>query len=131
MQLSLTGSSAGTVASGSPVLFDTVDVNTTVGIGCTPNSGKVTIGRTGTYLVNWWVAVENAQAAELMAFAVTLNGTDVQTSYADIGGGQVYGSAVVNVTSLPATLSLVNQSGDAVTYATAEGQASMTITQLA
>ena len=131
MQLSLVGSSAGSVASGASVAFDTVDCNNALGVTYTAGSGQIAIGRTGTYLVNWWVAIENAQGAESVAFALSLNGSDLATSYSDTGGGQIYGTAIVNVTSIPATLTLVNRSGDAVTLATAAGQGSLTLTQLA
>ena len=129
MQLSLTGSSAGSVATEGTVPFDTVDFNNTVGV--VSSHGTITIGKAGTYLVNWWVAMENAQAAESLSFALSLNGIDVQTSYADIGGGQIYGTAIVNVTGVPATLTLVNTSSAAVTLVTAAKQAGLTVTQFA
>ena len=131
MQLSLVGSSAGSVADGACVAFDTLDGNNTLGVTYNACSGQIAVGRTGTYLVNWWVAVENTQTAESLAFALSLNGTDVATSYSDTGGGQIYGTAIVNVTSIPATLTLVNRSCEAVTLATAGGQGALTITQLA
>ena len=131
MQLSLVGSSAGSVANGACVTFDALNSNTTLGVSYTPGSGQIAVGRTGTYLVNWWVAIENAQGAESVAFALSLNGSDLATSYSDTGGGQIYGTAIVNVTSIPATLTLVNRSGSAVTLATAAGQSSLSLTQLA
>ena len=131
MQLSLVGSSAGSVASGACVTFDTVDFDNALGVSYTSGSGQIAVGRTGTYLVNWWVGIESSQSAESVAFALSLNGSDVATSYSDTGGGQVYGTAIVNVTSIPATLTLVNRSGEAVTLATAGGQSSLTLTQLA
>ena len=131
MQLSLVGSSAGTVDPGAAVPFDTVNLNNTLGVAYTPSSGTVTINRAGTYLVNWWLGVENAQTAASLSFATSAGGSDVQTSYSDIGGGQIFGTAIVNVTSIPTTLQLVNRSAAAVTYATAEIQAGMTIVQYA
>ena len=131
MQLSLVGSSGGTVDAGHPVSFDAVNTNNTLGVSYTPGSGSVTLSKTGTYLVNWWVAVENAQTAEALIFATSQNGSDVQSSYSDIGGGQVYGTAIINVTSVPTTLQLINRSSAEVTYVTAAGQAGMTITQFA
>ena len=131
MQLSLVGSSAGSVANGACVDFDALDSNNTLGVSYTSGSGKINVGRTGTYLVNWWVAIENAQSAETVAFAVSLNGSDVATSYSDIGGGQIYGTAIVNVSSIPSTLSLINRSGSDVSLVTAAGQAGLTLTQLA
>ena len=131
MQLSLVGSSAGSVEQGACVTFDALNFNNTLGVSYTPGSGKINIGRTGTYLVNWWVGVENSQSSEVVAFALSLNGSDVATSYSDIGGGQIYGTAIVNVTSIPATLTLVNRSGEAVTLVTAGGQGALTLTQLA
>ena len=131
MQLSLVGSSAGSVVHGDCVDFDAVNSNNTLGLSYTPGSGSITISRTGTYLVNWWVAVENTQTTEMLAFAASLNGSDVATSYSDIGGGQIYGTAIVNVSSIPAALSLVNRSAGDVTLATAGVQAGLTVTQLA
>lgn len=131
MQISLTGSSAGSVAQGGCVPFDTVDSNNTLGVSTTPGSGMITISRAGTYLVNWWIATENAQSAETMTIELSLNGAVVQTSCSDIGGGQVYGTAIVRVSSLPSVLKLTNVSGDAVTLVTADQQAGMTITQFA
>ena len=130
MQLSLVGCSSDTIANGANVLFDAVNSNNTLGVGYTPGSGVINLSRTGTYLVNWWVAVQGAEAEEL-AFAVSLNGSDVQTTYADIGVGEISGTAIVTVGSVPATLSLVNRSGAEATYVTASGQAGMTVTQLA
>ena len=131
MQLSLVGSSAGTVAHGANVAFDALDSNNTLSVSYTPGSGSIIIGRTGTYLVNWWVAMENAQSTESVAFALSLNGSDVATSYSDIGGGQIYGTAIVNVSSIPSTLSLINRSGNDVSLVTAAGQGGLTLTQLA
>ena len=131
MQLSLTGSSAGSVAHGGNVPFDTVNANNALGVAYTLASGMITLSRAGTYLINWWVALENAQTAESLAFSLELNGNAVQTSYSDIGGGQIYGTAIVTVSSVPSTLSLKNVSGDAVTYVTAAGQAGITLTQFA
>ena len=111
--------------------FDALNANNTIGVNYAPSSGSITVARAGTYLVNWWVAVENAQTATTLAFALSLNGSDVSTSYADVGGGQIYGTAIVNVTSIPATLSLVNRSGEEVTLVTAAGQAELTLVQLA
>ena len=131
MQLSLVGSSAGSVASEASVAFDTVNSNNALGVSYTSGSGQIVIGRTGTYLVNWWIAVENAQTAETISVALKLNGTPVQTSYSDIGGGQIYGSAIVNVSSISSTLTLVNCSGCEITLATAAGQGGLTLTQFA
>jgi len=131
MQLSLVGSSAGSVGNGDCVAFDTINANNTLGVSYKAGSGIITLNSTGTYLVNWWIAIENAQSAESLAFALSLNGGDVQTSYSDIGGGQIYGTAIVTVNSISSTLSLVNRSGEAVTLVTAAGQGGLTLTQLA
>lgn len=131
MQLALKGSSAGTVADDASVPFDTIESNDLLGVSCATGSGNVILNHTGTYLVNWWVAVENAQTAETLSFALELNGTPVQTSYSDIGGGQIFGTAVVQVGAIGSTLTLVNASGCAVTYVTATGQAGMTLTTVA
>lgn len=131
MQLALKGSSAGAVQDGAAVAFDTVESNDLLGVSCAAGSGNVILNHTGTYLVNWWVAVENAQTAETLSFALELNGAPVQTTYSDIGGGQIFGTAVVQVSAIGSTLTLVNTSGSAVTYVTAAGQAGMTLATVA
>jgi len=129
MQLSLTTHSAGTVESGEAIPFNSIVANNTVGLSYAPTSGEVTFNCTGTYLVNWWVAIDNAQPQEV-AFSLQLNGNEVQTSYSDIGGGQIYGTAILPVSAIGSELSLVNASGGTITYATTKGQAGMTVTQV-
>ena len=131
MQLALTDSSGGTVATNCAVEFDTVETNTLQGVSYAATTGTLTINQVGTYLINWWVGIENAQPAEVLAFALSLNGTDVQTSYSDIGSGQMFGTAIVQVTAIGSTLSLINRSGASVTFVTAEGQGGLTVTQFA
>jgi len=131
MQLALTNSSGGTVETGGAVEFDTVETNTLQGVSYAATTGTLTFNQVGTYLINWWVGIENAQAAEVLSFALSLNGTDVQTSYSDIGSGQMFGTAIVQVTSIGSTLSLMNRSGAAVTFVTAAGQGGLTVTQFA
>ena len=131
MQLSLTGQSGGTLAVGALIPFDTINTNNTLGVSYAQGSGSIVISRAGTYLVNWWIALENAQPVERLSFATSASGVDVQTSYIDIGSGQIFGTAIVNVTSVPTTLQLVNRSDDTVTYASVRTQAGLTLTQLA
>ncbi|GEM_PF-2319945 len=133
----LTGASGGTLANGFPIPFNNLVSNNALGVTFTTSS--VTIARSGTYLVNWWVAleepveVENAAAGQNagIAFSATLNGSVVSTSYAPGGTDQFSGTALVTVTNTPATLQIINNSGCNVVFGEAGAQAGMTVTQFA
>lgn len=131
IETSLTGSSAGSIADDAPIAFDTVDLNNANGISYSATSGTYTFQNAGTYLVNWWVALQCTQTVTQIAFAVSVNGTDVSAAYADVGDGQVSGTALIQITSAPATVQLLNVSGGAVTLAAVAEQAGATILQIA
>ena len=136
MEVALTGAPGGTVPNGGAIPFNQLLSNTTLGGSFTPGVTGVTLNRAGTYLVNWWVAVDCDPPVEKeteieVGFSVNVNGSVVSTAYAGVGTGQIAGSAVVTVTSAPAVLSLVNASGISVSYADTASQAGMTVMQLA
>ena len=147
LQIALNGSSGGSIASGATVPFNTLVADTISDAAFVPANGTITLGRAGSYLVNWWVGMggislspeDEPESTSVSgdgnndvapAFGVALNGSTVSTAYAGAGAGQIFGTAIVNVTSVPSTLSLVNLSGSSVTYATAAGQAGLTVTAL-
>ncbi|HCU56355.1 MAG TPA: hypothetical protein DIC18_03355 [Clostridiales bacterium] len=143
LEATLTAGSGGTVANGFPIPFNNLVSNNAIGANFV--TGAVTLTRPGTYLVNWWVATDidepNAatkdqaatvrQAGRQISFSVALNGSIVSGSYAPCWAGQVNGSSLVTVQSTPATLQIVNSSGQNVLLAQTTAQAGMTITQLA
>ena len=144
LEATLTAGSGGTVANGFPIPFNDLISNNVLGASFV--TGAVTLTRPGTYLVNWWVALDpsdlsaadseeqtttNDQVTSELSFAVALNGDVLSGSYAPEGIGQMGGSAFVTVQSAPSALQIVNNSGENVLLAETTVQAGMTVTQLA
>ena len=143
LEATLTAGSGGTVVDGFPIPFNNLISNNARGASFV--TGSITLNKPGTYLVNWWVAPDisvaaaetdgqssvAAQVAEEISFAVALNGQIVSGSCAPVGTGQITGSTLVTVTNTPATLQIVNDSGDNVVFATVSAQAGVTVIQFA
>lgn len=142
LEATLTAGSGGTVANGFPIPFNNLVSNNVLGASFV--TGAITLTRPGTYLVNWWVATEIdgtdaekegqneiAGAESQVSFSAALNGNIVSGSYAPCGTGQVSGSTFVTVQKVPATLQIVNSSGENVLLAETTVQAGVTVTQLA
>ena len=100
---------AATVAAGTNVLFDTV-VYSSGSIIYNSDTGEVTFSEAGRYVINWWVATQTSQSINGTAFALISSQGD------NIGGdpliktGEVFGIGIVDVTTAPVTLALVNVS---------------------
>lgn len=98
---------ATTVTSGKNVLFDTI-VYSSGSIIYNPDTGEVIFSEAGRYVINWWVATQNSQAINGTPFALISSQGD------NIGGdpliktGEVFGMGIVDVTTAPVTLALVN-----------------------
>ena len=143
VEATLTAGSGGTVANGFPIPFNNLVSNNALGASFV--TGAITLNRTGTYLVNWWVALGDAAEAETVGdqtptvgqganelfFSAALNGNIVSGSCAPSGTGQISGSTLVSVTNTPSTLQIVNSSGQNVLLAETTAQAGVTVTQLA
>lgn len=139
MELLLTNSAGDALQNEGVVPFTTVVSNNLQGVTYVPDSGNITIGRAGTYLINWWVAlsegddsVATAGEDKGVAFSITVNGVTVSSAYAGGGTEQISGSSLVIIGSVPTTVRLVNESGCKVQFAEGTiGQAGMTITTVA
>ena len=141
LETNLTAGAGGTVADGFPIPFNKLISNNALGASFV--TGAVTLTKSGTYLVNWWVAPEISAAAEEtgsatagqvseeISFAVSVNGQIVSGSCAPVGTGQVSGSTLITVTSAPTTVQIVNDSGENVILSSVSAQAGMTIVQFA
>ena len=143
LEATLTAGSGGTVANGFPIPFNNLVSNNAIGASFV--TGAITLNRPGTYLVNWWVAMNATEDAESandqtatvgqsdsqLSFSAALNGNIVSGSYAPCGTGQISGSTLVTVTNTPSTLQIVNSSGQNVLLASTTAQAGVTVTQLA
>ncbi len=131
IQAQLTDSSGGTIADGSPVLFNAVLNNTNpAAITYVPASGTFIINKSGTYLVTWWVSVDGAEAATYVRFSAVVNGGMGIPADTPSVTDQLNGTALVTVTSTPAAISIVNQTGFTAFIGATPEQANITITRI-
>lgn len=128
IQAELVGAGGGTIPDGTNVLFDTLN-NQGSSISYNPATGLFTITSRGDYNVAWWVATDGAGPATSVSFAVEVNGVPYSTASSPIVSGQLSGDALVSITMVPATISLVNVTGDDVFVPTIPVQAGIVIKQ--
>jgi hypothetical protein len=71
------------------------------------------------YVINWWVASQSTQATNGVVFALASSQGDLLEGNSPIKTGEVVGFGVIEITSAPQTLSLINASNAEVFYAVA------------
>lgn len=132
LQVQLQNSSEGTVANTANVIFDTTILNTsTTAIAYDDTTGIFTINRPGKYLINWWINADGAEQATSIVFRVETGVIAIAASSLTPSVNlQLYGQALIDVTTVPTTFSLVNRTGATVTYGTSLVQGDLVITRL-
>ena len=70
-------------------------------------------------MINWWVASQSTQATNGVVFALASSQGDLLEGNSPIKTGEVVGFGVIEITSAPQTLSLINASNAEVFYAVA------------
>jgi hypothetical protein len=100
---------SGVVPLGSNLIFDTI-VYTFGNINYDLNTGFITINEPGTYSINWWVATQASLSTNGAVFAIDSSQGDFIEGNSPIKTGEVYGIAIIEVVSLPITISLKNSS---------------------
>jgi len=106
---------AGSVGSGGAVLFDNV-LYSVGGISYNPATGVITFLENGRYAVNWFVATQSSPSNIGVAFALVSDAGDDIVGNAPDKTGEVVGFGIINVTTAPVELRLVNVSGADVYY---------------
>ena len=132
-QVQLQGSSGGTIADGTNVIYDTVILNATTNNAITYDSttGFFTINERGIYYVSWWQNADGAEEATNIIFAAESGATSIAAvSVSPLVTLQLKGQALFNITSTPATFSLVNRTGNTVFLGQSPIQADLTIIKL-
>jgi hypothetical protein len=130
IQVQLAAVEAGTVDNGAAVIFDTVVNDQSPNISYSAFTGDFTVTATGNYYVTWWVATDGAAAATTVTFAIELNGAGGVSASSPIVTGQLSGSALITVGAAPATIALVNTTGDTVNFAATPIQANIIIVEV-
>ena len=113
------------------MIFDTVVEDQSLNINYNAGTGVFTITAPGNYYVTWWVATDGAGAAIEVSFGVSLNGGPGIIGSSPIVSGQVNGSALIVVGATPATVALVNATGDTVFIPNTTVQANILIAEVA
>ncbi len=118
-----------TLLSGDPVPFNIAPISSG-SISYVPGSGEIIISEAGYYLVNWWVATDGAETSPTVTIDLELDGVLVSQASSPIVSGQVGGTAIVEVTTVPATLSLVNNMVETIFIPATLTQAGLTVTRI-
>jgi hypothetical protein len=117
------------LANKSPVPFDNIR-EVKGAISYTLGSGAFTINETGYYLINWWVTTNGASPATTINFNLLLNGIIQSQAASPDVIGQVVGTALHRVTTVPSIISVVNDTGANVSIPQAPCQADITIVRV-
>lgn len=130
VQAQLIGSASATLANGANVVFNTLLNTTSPSITYAAGTGIFTISAPSTYLVTWWVSVDGTDGPATVAFALRLNGTTDIPSTLPAVTGQINGSALITVGTVPTTAALVNTTGAAILFGAVPVQANIVFTQV-
>ena len=130
IQAELVGAGGGIIADGSNVLFDNILNDQSDNIVYNAATGEFTITEPGNYNVAWWTAPDGAGAATSISFAVAVNGFPYSTASSPIVSVQMAADALVTIEKVPATISLVNVTGDGVFVPIIPVQAGIVITEI-
>lgn len=109
--------SAGSVAETGNVIFETL-VLSAGGIDYDPTTGIITMNEPGRYFINWWVATQASVSGNGAVFTLSSSQGDLRAGNSPIKTGQVEGIALIDVSAVPATVSLVNTSLGTFYYST-------------
>jgi len=132
MQVQLQGSSVGTIADDSNVLFDTFINATSSNITYDNVTGIFTINKAGNYYVSWWVNTDGAGTENNVTFGIrvisgSIQGPIISSSPVPIVTLQLSGNALLTVGTVPTEFSLFNNSGATVNYGITPVQANLLI----
>ncbi len=130
--MQLQGSSGGTVANGTNVLFDTVINAPSANITYNAGVGMFFINQAGNYYISWWVNTDGAEAETTVEFGIRVvsGPTILSSSPSPVTTLQLNGSALLTVTTVPTVFNLFNNSGATVSYGTTAVQANLTIVEV-
>nr|WP_092070608.1 peptidase G2 autoproteolytic cleavage domain-containing protein [Dendrosporobacter quercicolus]NSL48312.1 hypothetical protein [Dendrosporobacter quercicolus DSM 1736]SDM12654.1 Peptidase_G2, IMC autoproteolytic cleavage domain [Dendrosporobacter quercicolus] len=109
---------AGFIPAGNNVIFDS-SLYSEGDILYTAATGEIALSQVGTFIVQWFVAVQSSIEAASSVFAVSVAGEGrAIIGNSPLKTGATAGYAIVRVDAAPVTIALVNQSGKDVWYST-------------
>lgn len=101
-----------------PVIFNE-QIYSTLDIDYNKINGTITFNNPGIYYVTWWVATGSALTSQGISFSLNIREEKEQiTGSSPIRLTEVTGSAVINITTVPTVMNLINTTPVAVQLAT-------------
>ncbi len=97
----------GNIGPSENVIFDLVS-HSTGDIDYDNTTGVITFNEAGRYVVNWFVVTQSSSYANGVVLVLTSSEGDLITGNSNMKSGQVMGIGIIEITTVPATLSLVN-----------------------
>jgi len=97
------------------VIFDST-IYTDGNISYDNNTGVITIGEPGRYMINWWIATQSSPTTNAPVFTLYSSLGNVIKSNSPIITGEVVGFGLINAVTAPVTISLVNNSAAIINY---------------
>lgn len=111
IQAQLVDAGGGTIPDNSNVIFDTVIIDESDNISYDQTTGEFTITKPGIYYIDWALPVDGAGPSINVSATIEVNGVAYSTASSPIVSGVIAGETLVNVTTVPTTISLVNITG--------------------
>ncbi|WP_341393223.1 hypothetical protein [Clostridium sporogenes] len=127
--LQLQRTTTGTIAANTNVIFDNTLLSTGSDISYNGGTGVVTITKTGIYYVDWWVTTQSSFSATYISFAIKTSDNKTIQGESPIKIGQVSGNALLNVTTVPYTFSLINSNLDVSLAVNPTVKANLSVTE--
>jgi hypothetical protein len=123
---------ATSVASGAPVIFDTMKTNQTSFIAYNAVTGTITITQSGLYHINWWVGTDGILGGTdvFITFNIVTSQGDSVKASAPVVTGQIVGNGLIQITAstlTPVTMQLVNATDGSIDFASTPIKANLTI----
>ena len=131
VQVQLTNAGGTTIPNGTNVLFNNVITDQSLNITYNSTNGQFQLTSARNYYITWWIATSGANNSQSITFDVQLNGSGGILASTPITTGQLHGTAFIAVGAAPATLSLVNVTGDAVSIPLTPIQANIIVMESA
>lgn len=130
IQLQLIGSRGSKIGVNDTVLFDSAVNDQSTDISYNPLTGEFTIFKTGNYFVSWWIASEGTDIDNFIQFSILTDTLGKTTGATPLVTGQVSGSALLTINTVPTVLTLKNTSINNITFAETSVQANIVILQI-
>lgn len=102
-----------------PVIFNSIISSLNPNISYNQATGEISLSKAGNYFVSWSVQLGGSITAPMMRFGLQINSTQIIEASSDLLALQLSGQALIPVTAVPTTFTLLNISGGSVVYANA------------